>query len=57
MSGPVPPPPVTGVKDVAATFFVSVVEATACAAVVALLTVKLNVAFAVPMIASVTVTV
>jgi hypothetical protein len=45
------------VKAVAAAFFVSVVEATASVAVVALLTVKENVAFAVPMIASDTVTV
>jgi hypothetical protein len=48
---------VTGVNATVATFCVSVFEATACVAVVALLTVKENVAFAVPMIASDTVTV
>ena len=52
-----PPEPVTGVNEVAATFCVSVVEAIACVADTALLTVRLKVAVAVALLASVTVTV
>jgi hypothetical protein len=56
-SGVVPPPPVTGVKAVAAWFWVRMVVGTACVAVTAVLTVRLKVAVAVALFASVTVTV
>ena len=52
-----PPPPVTGVKLVAAWFWVSVVEGIACVAVTAALTVTWTVLLAVWLLASVTVTV
>jgi len=48
---------VTGLKDVAAWFCVSIVEAMAWVAVTALLTVRLKAAVAVALLASVTVTV
>ena len=52
-----PPPPVTGVKDVAALFSLSVVDAIDCVAVTAAFTVRLKLAVAVALFASVTVTV
>ena len=55
--GVVPPEPVTGVNEVAAEFCVSTFEAIACVAATAGLTVRLKVAVAVPLLASVTVTV
>jgi hypothetical protein len=54
---PEPPAPVTGVKDVAALLMVSDLDATAWVAVTAVFTVRLNVAVADPLLASVTVTV
>ena len=54
---PVPPPPVTGVKLAEGWLCVSVLEATACVAVAAVLTVRLKVLLAVALLASVTVTV
>ena len=56
-SEPVPPEPVTGVKEVAATFLVSTFVATACVAVGAASIVKLKVLDAEAETASVTVTV
>ena len=52
-----PPPPVTGVNEVAAWFCVSVAEATAWVAETAPLTVRLKLLLAVALLASVTVTV
>ena len=52
-----PPEPVTGVKEVAAWFWVRILDAMACVAVTAPLTVRLKVLVAVALLASVTVTV
>jgi hypothetical protein len=57
VSAPVPPEPVTGMKLMAARFIVSVVEAMAVVATTAEFTVRLKVADAVALFASVTVTV
>jgi hypothetical protein len=56
-SGVVPPPPVTGVKAVAAWFWVRMVVGTAWVAVTAELTVRVKVLLAVALLASVMVTV
>jgi hypothetical protein len=54
---PEPPAPVTGVKDVAALLMVSDLDAMAWVAVTAVLTVRLNVEVAEPLLVSATVTV